>query len=214
MTAELRKELPPLPDRMKSLPLDERGFPVPWFVATVDGKPDFRVIGPGKISAAVNKNLCWICGQPKGIYHAFVIGPMCAVNRVNSEPPSHLDCAEFAARACPFLIRPRMRRNDKDIPPDTKEPAGFHLPHNPGATCVWVTKRYQPFKVDNGVLFRIGDPIDAIWYCEGRRASRAEVEVAIARGAPHLMDAANKDGIESLNELAERLEWIKTIYPP
>jgi len=31
------------------LPIDpDRGYPVPWFVAWVNGKPDFRVIGVGK----------------------------------------------------------------------------------------------------------------------------------------------------------------------
>jgi len=31
--SRLRPNLPPLPDRMKALPIDRRGFPVPWFVA-------------------------------------------------------------------------------------------------------------------------------------------------------------------------------------
>jgi hypothetical protein len=38
----LRPELTELPLRMRGLPLDERGYPVPWFVAWIDGKPEFR----------------------------------------------------------------------------------------------------------------------------------------------------------------------------
>src|SRR5258708_39459955 len=97
-----------IPQRMARLPISPTGFPVPWFVAWVDGVPDFRVIGPDKIVQAVKRNLCWLCGQPKGIHHAFVIGPMCAINRTISEPSSHLECAQFAAVACPFLANPRM----------------------------------------------------------------------------------------------------------
>jgi hypothetical protein len=45
-------KLPPPPSRMKVLKLDERGFPVPWFVHWEDGKPDFRIISPGKLWTA------------------------------------------------------------------------------------------------------------------------------------------------------------------
>jgi len=38
MTA-LRESLPSLPLAMRGLPRDHRGYPVPWFVAWVDGKP-------------------------------------------------------------------------------------------------------------------------------------------------------------------------------
>lgn len=42
-----------LPRRMAELPTDHIGRPVPWFVAWIDGKPDFRVIGPGKLQSAL-----------------------------------------------------------------------------------------------------------------------------------------------------------------
>src|SRR5262245_17927108 len=104
----------PLPARMARLPISPAGYPVPWFVATIKGEPDFRVIGPDKIARAVRADLCWLCGQTLGRFKAFVGGPMCAVNRTSAEPPSHRECAEYAVRACPFLTRPRMRRNEKD----------------------------------------------------------------------------------------------------
>lgn len=40
MTTSLRADLPPLPPRMQRLPVDERGYPVSFFVAWPDGKPD------------------------------------------------------------------------------------------------------------------------------------------------------------------------------
>ena len=40
---------------MQALPIDRRGFPVPWFVSWDDGGPDFRVIDRGKIVQAVKQ---------------------------------------------------------------------------------------------------------------------------------------------------------------
>lgn len=71
-----------MPPRIARLPVNDAGYPVPWFVAWIDGKPDFRVIGPAKLPKAVKEGRCWICGDKiTGPTVAFVIGPMCAVNR-------------------------------------------------------------------------------------------------------------------------------------
>src|ERR1700746_1024652 len=100
----LRPDMPELPYRMKKLPVDKRGFPIPWFVAWVNGEPEFRAITRDKFLQAAHRQLCWICGHPIRRHEegVFVIGPMCAVTRTSGEPPSHEDCAKFAAVACPF----------------------------------------------------------------------------------------------------------------
>ncbi|WP_035692795.1 hypothetical protein [Bradyrhizobium elkanii] len=188
----------PTPDRIKRLPVSATGYYVPWFVAWIDREPDFRVIGPGKLAQAVNRKLCWICGQPLGVYKAFPIGPMCAINRNISEPPSHWECAEYAVQACPFLANPRMRRNEKDLPSDHREPAGTMIRRNPGAIGIWVTKQYSAVRCGDGVLFRLGDPERVVWYRERRKATRAEVEESIETGLPELL----KRGEISVDELA------------
>src|SRR5215471_20238556 len=99
-----------MPERVAKLPRDEKGRPVPWFVAWPDGKPDFRCVDAPKIYIAYRDQLCWICGEKLGKFLAFPIGPMCAVNHIASEPPSHKDCAIYAAMACPFLATPKMHR--------------------------------------------------------------------------------------------------------
>jgi|HubBroStandDraft_5_1064220.scaffolds.fasta_scaffold20352_1 hypothetical protein len=193
--------LPPMPDRMKLLKRDERGFPVPWFVHWQDDKPDFRVISPGKLGMAYRNGRCWICGGQMGAHRIYVIGPMCVINRVTSEPASHRDCAEFAARACPFLTKPRMRRNEKDLP-EGRSIAGVHLDRNPGCVALYETKSVSPFKAGDGYLFRLGDPDRIDWWAEGRQATREEVLASIDSGYPILLDTATKhDGPDGVKEL-------------
>lgn len=195
-------QLPELPSRIAKLPKDHRGFPVPWFVTWIDGQPDFRIITPEKIVAAVKGHRCWICGEQLGRFMAFVIGPMCAINRTSGEPPSHRDCAEFAAKACPFLTRPRMnprmKRNEKNLPCGHPDGPGIALKRNPGVALVWVTKRYSLFPVAGGFLFSVGEPVETISFAEGRPARREEVVASIDSGLPVLREEAQEDGPEAV----------------
>jgi hypothetical protein len=194
-----------MPRRIERLPRDRVGRPVPWFVAWIDGKPDFRVIGPGKLQAAVSQGLCWVCGVPflRQEDRAFVIGPMCAVNRVSAEPPSHADCAVFSAMHCPFLATPQMVRRERHLPEAAKRPAGIMIRRNPGVALVWVTryKSWHQERDGDGVLFRIGDPVRALWFARGREATRAEVLASIDSGLPILREAAEADGPDAVAAL-------------
>jgi hypothetical protein len=182
-----------MPARIAKLPVDKRGFPVPKFVTWFDGQPDFRVIRPSSVVNCVRKRLCWICGEPIGVRMAFVIGPMCAINRISSEPPSHKECAVFAARNCPFLSTPLARRREKDLPEERYVLDG-HIDHNPGVAAVWITKTYTVTPVDTGYLFKIGTPLSIAFYCEGRLATRAEIDAAIDKGLPFAVEVARQEG--------------------
>lgn len=181
-----------VPERVLALPRDKRGYPVPWFVAWHLGVPQFPVMDADKLRRAVQLSRCWICGEHLGRYRASVIGPMCAVNRTVAEPQSHLDCARFAARHCPFLTRPAMKRLPRtvlaaELAATVADPPGEHLEHNPGACALWVEpRRSRPVTVAGGVLFELGEPDSVEWYTEGRAATRAEVEAAVERGLPFL----------------------------
>lgn len=203
----------PIPERMKRLPISKTGFPVPWFVAHYNGDWDFRVIGPGKVESAVKRKLCWLCGQPLGVNMVYVIGPMCSVNRVSAEPPSHLDCAEYAVRACPFLTKPAMRRNEKDMPAEGQEPAGIMIKRNPGVSVLWITRTFRPFRSGNGVLFDVGEPERVLWFSQGRTATREEVMASISSGLPLLEAEAMKEGPEAMEELARCFERSQSLLP-
>lgn len=198
----------PIPLSMQALPIDRRGFPAPWFVAWEDGEPDFRVIGRGKIVQAVKQRRCWVCGGKLGRLKVSVIGPMCTVNRVSSEPPAHPACAKYAVLACPFLANPRMRRNERDLPPERIDPAGVHFARNPGVMVVWTSLHAsKPFEVmigQPGVLFELGAPEHVEWWTQGRLATRAECQEALEAGLPSLRQVAELQGDEAIEELANK----------
>jgi hypothetical protein len=206
--------LVPMPARIRALPVDHRGFPVPYFVALVDGKPDHRVMDPGKLPRAVNHRLCWTCGQKLGVHLAFIIGPMCAINRTVSEPPSHRECAEYALKVCPFLSIPAKARREKNLPENVQDPAGVMLKRNPGALALWMCRNFRVWRIHNGVLFRLGDPSEVQWYAEGRMATRAEVDASIEGGLPTLRQLAREEGRHALVQLARQVAAIEPLLPP
>ena len=188
-----REGLPPLPPRLAHLPLDERGYPVPWFVPFVNGVPDFRCMDSDKLVRAVREDLCWTCGRANGAHKVFAIGPMCVVNRVTAEPPSHMECVEYSAKACPFLSEPKRRRRAPGMPVGVLDPVGEMILRNPGVTCLWSTKKFELKRVDHGVMFMLGEPTKVTWWCRSRPATRDEVLESLDGGLPLLLEACEKD---------------------
>lgn len=203
----------PLPARLARRPVSEKGFPVPWFASMIRGQWDFVNLDPRKIGEAYRRKICWLCGEPLGQFFAFVIGPMCSINRVSSEPPAHRDCAEYAARACPFLARPNMRRNEKAWLGTEDTTPGMMVQHNPGVTLIWITKSFQLTPVEGGHLFQIGEPRAVAWMTEGRPATRAEVDAAIEKGMPFLREAAASEGPDAIADLDRYIKRAEPLLP-
>lgn len=218
---------PPLPARMQRLPRDARGYVVPWFVAWVDGVPQFNIADPEKFVRAVEGGFCWVCGEKLGRWAAFVIGPMCAVNRTTSEPPCHRDCAIWSAQACPFLSQPKMRRVDHRSLPAIQEEGligGVAFNRNPGVACVWICDRWRVIRVDQdlgkGLLHRLDvcEPHEVTYWCEGRPATRAEVEDSVTSGMPFLREMAERQdreepGAGAVAFLGECLQAAQRTWP-
>jgi len=213
--AELRKDLPPLPERFLKLPIDPRGYPIPWFVGELpDGTRDFRIADQEKRIRGYKDELCWLCGEKLGRYKAFVIGPMCVVNRNTSEPGSHLECARFAAIACPHLSRPHAKARTAGLPEERRSLAGS-LPGNPGACAVYVTTHCRAYRVPESRdwLIRLGEPESVEWYASGRRATREEVEEVLAARLPLLQNIANEEGPQAIASLALMVSIAKKWLP-
>ncbi|HTF61203.1 MAG TPA: hypothetical protein VK638_00680 [Edaphobacter sp.] len=204
-------DLSTLPKSMQALPVDERGYPVPWFVDWIDGKPEFRAMDFKKWIRAVRESLCWVCGVKMGYTKVFVAGPMCGINRTSSEPPSHPECARWSAENCPFMANPRMVRREDEVVNNAAfrdKAAGIPLTRNPGVAMLWFTRSYEVFNTGKGPLLQMGAPTAVEWYCEGRKATREEVDESVAGGMPALEAIARSEegGMAALHKAIQRFE--------
>jgi hypothetical protein len=106
-----------IPKRMRTLPCDERGYPVPFIVMTDKaGNPQFTINDHAKVRSCVNRKLCSICGKRHDALMWFVGGSRCFLHEHGAfiDPPLHLECAEYALRVCPFLAAPRYSKRVDD----------------------------------------------------------------------------------------------------
>jgi hypothetical protein len=201
-----------LPRKMQHLVIDEKGRPVPWFVAWHDGKPEFRAMDRKKYVKAIRERLCWVCGTKLETRFAFLAGPMCGINRTSAEPPSHIECARWSAINCPFLVNPNMvRRQDEEINNAAQVHAapGIAIMRNPGVAMVWITREYEIFNDQKGKpLIMMGRAQEVEWYCRGRAATRAEVEESIDSGigALELYARREEGGMEALNKARRQFQ--------
>jgi hypothetical protein len=209
---QVREDIKPIPDSMRSRPVDHRGFPVPWFVTRRDpeGHWDFVNIESSQYVKAIQENFCWVSGQPLGRFKAFVVGPMCVVNRVAGDPPVKRDIALWSVRVCPFLSRPLAKRSD--IPEELKEAQrGIMIERNPGVCAVYITKDYK-FDRRTGIL-KMGEPENVTWWARGRIATREEVMEGMDSGLPILRKLAKEDGIEA-EKLLDKQYQVALEYLP
>jgi len=213
-----------MPSRMKQLPRDEVGRPIPFFAAEVDGHHDFRVMEPESLFLAIRDQLCWVCGSrlgrvrntsaPRGV---FVAGPMCLINRTSAEPPSHADCAEWSAKACPFLAKPAKERRQGHMP-ETAEMPGIGIMRNPGVTALissnqWSTWDPGEIAGQHGVLFSFSRIDSVHWMTEGHRASVSEVMDSIESGIPVLAEMAESEQgamVHLARKTRDALRWVGT----
>jgi len=209
----LRTDIPKPPKRMAKLPIDHRGYPVPKFVwrNPADDQWDFRVVDPGWMDRCLRFRVCWLCGEKLGSNMVFVVGPMCVVNRASGEPPCHHECAQYAAKACPFMVNPDRPRNDKKALPKEGAFNENHLDRNPGATALYITRSYD-WNSRDGVI-SMGEPVRIEWWCRGRTATRAEIDRSIETGLPLLRAVAQEEGTQALAQLDKMIERAQPWLP-
>lgn len=207
-----------MPVGIQRLSVDTRGYPVPWFVDKaapyINGNPDFRIMDGARFKTALREKRCWVCGMRlRAGAFAFLAGPMCGINRNNAEPPCHIECARWSARACPFLSHPKRVRDERDLPANHSQ-AGVGIKRNPGVAMVWICDRYETWRPPGGgVLFDLGEPISVEWVCEGRAATRAEVTESIETGLPLLLKPAAEQSPAACFELGRMTERFLAFLP-
>jgi hypothetical protein len=199
------------PLRIKRLPRDDQGRPVPWF-AIEAGVADYRSVTSERWHRAVRGHKCWTCGEALGGFLAFVSGPLLPLTRVTVSPPSHRECAEYAATQCPHL-RDRQSRTFSGAPNGDPVRA-------PNVACVWVTRGYRVLNAGGQALLQVATATDVMWFTAGRASSREEVEAAIAAGLPELRHAARLEDVQrkdgrttSQTNLDRRLQALASTLP-
>jgi len=106
-----------IPERMKHLPLDDRGYPIPYFVPIVNGLPDFRFQDARKKEACRKFMKCSVCGGrllDKDFW--FIQGPNGLQNSIGSDEAMHEECAKFSIAHCPHLLYEKSDRRTSDVP--------------------------------------------------------------------------------------------------
>jgi hypothetical protein len=96
-----------IPERMKRLERDHRGYPIPWTVfRDNDNKPHFTINDTIKVMRCKRDLLCAICGVQLLRGRWFIGGPASAMHPQGAyiDPPLHHECMQFAASTCPYLI--------------------------------------------------------------------------------------------------------------
>lgn len=105
-----------IPKELAHLKIDSRGYPIPYFVSYIDGKPEFRFLRPERLEMIIARKVCHICGKKLPTdYVYFLSGPMGPQNKISTDAPMHRLCAEFSLRACPHLYFQKAERRDNDV---------------------------------------------------------------------------------------------------
>lgn len=102
-----------IPHRMRRLPLDRRGLPVPVIVMwTESGEPLFAANDENRRQQCFAEDRCHICGGALLRGRWFVGGTLStsAVHGVSLDGPMHDECAHYALAVCPYLAAPRYGR--------------------------------------------------------------------------------------------------------
>jgi hypothetical protein len=137
-----------MPEAIRVLPRDERGLPIPYATLRVDGRPDFRTLDLERVERCIQDRLCGVCGRTLDYWIAFIGGPACERNRLFRDPAMHPQCADYAARACPFISGARTKYSSRPLPEG--EGLATHVDVNmadherrPVDMFIFTTRRYR-----------------------------------------------------------------------
>jgi hypothetical protein len=162
----------PIPDRLKGFPLFRGKFLVHYTVYVgADGQPDFKVVHEANRIKALEERLCHLCGKPLGKLMVLIGGPLSVQNRMFMDGPMDPECAEYAAKVCPYLANPNHGHSNA-APKHSKEDDTTIIVHEdipkgrPARMAMYYTNGYDPVRVpqmDNAILIQAWAPIKIDW---------------------------------------------------
>lgn len=102
-----------IPARMRHLPKDRRGYPIPANVLIdKNGKPHFTINDDEKRQIHLRKKRCPICDGALLRGRWSVGGPASAFMEEGAyiDPPMHHECYRYAMQVCPYLALPSFTK--------------------------------------------------------------------------------------------------------
>ena len=212
-----------LPKNMRGRPA-YRGFVVPYFVAWYRGDkmaderdegaiPSFPTTDQRRATICRKNSMCWVCGKKMGSFRTFVFGPSSAIVRQSIEPPSHRECAIYAAQVCPFMIGGKSINTKRGENLRSTEVVNEMVAtYNPGLAVLWTTKSYDTRAADptRGIyVYRPDDPVNVQFWHKGHIATRDEVAAAFkgSINASKLYD--HMPAAEIGWRVAQLMKWIE-----
>src|SRR5688572_9421849 len=158
----------PMPIYIARLPRDERGFPIPFFAPTIEGKKSFAVSDSSKRLKCAKHRLYWIRGKRLRLLIAFVGGPCCVEIHAYSDGPMHVDCAIYAVKVCPWMALPEYKKRMFEHLGDSDS---VIEPKKPDMNAVCITNGFKVTTGKNWVFipFTI---LDIQWWKDGVRQEK------------------------------------------
>ena len=122
----------PIPNRMKSLEKDARGYPCPVILQRdATGKALFTVNNAAKVELVARRHFCGICGKKMPANDRWLVASARLFTDFRAgflDPPMHRECAEYALQVCPYIANPSW---GKEIAPimlkNAKMPENFEI---------------------------------------------------------------------------------------
>ena len=108
-----------MPDRIAKLPKDDRGYPITYIAAYINGKADLGIQDYAKVLSCVNEWRCHVCGEKLGKLGYFIAYEPIQKRPRFLDPAIHRECALYSLMVCPYLANPSAKhRSSKMLPKD------------------------------------------------------------------------------------------------
>lgn len=156
-----------MPPNIEALPKDGRGYPIPYTVAYIGGKPDFTVVDPDKWKRALKFGLCGVCGKPNYGRKWFIGGPSCHVNRMFYDHPMHEECARYAIVVCPYLAITKMTH--RTVKPEGTVFVSAASEEKPDKFMLGRAKSVKTVRFGDDILLRASEWEHVEWWVGGEQ---------------------------------------------
>lgn len=117
MTSSSKWKEVPLPERMRNLPKDPRGYPIPANILQDDeGVYHFIINDENKRQEQIRLQRCAICDGALDGEFWFVGGPLSGLhpNGAYIDTAQHYECVTYALQVCPYLATRPYKRPDPE----------------------------------------------------------------------------------------------------